>query len=294
MPGASAFASPPDGEAKRVAATADSATIAEGQPASRPAESGLQVAISGRGDHAVTLTSDTVAPARITLPKVPGDAVGTPVDGKRVFQAADRTHSVVAEPVTDGARGLAVINNTAAPSRYSFKFDLPPGGSLVPLDDGSVAVQVAADGAALQVGQIAPAWARDATGKRVPTRYEVSGSTLTQVVEHQGASYPVVADPKLTYGRGVYLNLWGWEGNAIGAVLGALIGAGGFVGCNVANVSGVPGTIVKIICNAGAGKNAVGILRGLGARNLAPGWCYQNLILPSSGGWRPVDAKNCR
>jgi hypothetical protein len=38
-------------------------------------------------------------------------------------------------------------------------------------------------------------WAVDATGAALPTRYEVAGSTITQVVDTRGASFPVVADP---------------------------------------------------------------------------------------------------
>ncbi|WP_282847829.1 DUF4258 domain-containing protein [Microbacterium oxydans] len=38
-------------------------------------------------------------------------------------------------------------------------------------------------------------WAKDASGASVPTFYGITGSTLTQVVQHQGAAYPVVADP---------------------------------------------------------------------------------------------------
>lgn len=50
-----------------------------------------------------------------------------------------------------------------------------------------------------ELGRIAAPWARDATGRAVPTRYEIRGSTLVQVVEHRGGnvSYPVVADPSV-------------------------------------------------------------------------------------------------
>lgn len=40
-----------------------------------------------------------------------------------------------------------------------------------------------------------PAWATDANGQPVATHSSVDGSTLIQVVDHQGAAYPVVADP---------------------------------------------------------------------------------------------------
>lgn len=46
---------------------------------------------------------------------------------------------------------------------------------------------------------IAPAWARDAAGRKIPTHFEVNGTTVSQVVEHRGVgvSYPVVADPSV-------------------------------------------------------------------------------------------------
>lgn len=54
----------------------------------------------------------------------------------------------------------------------------------------------AADGSV--AGAVAPAWARDARGLPVPSRYELDGNVLTQVVEHTAAdAYPVVADPWL-------------------------------------------------------------------------------------------------
>lgn len=68
------------------------------------------------------------------------------------------------------------------------------------------------------IGGFTPAWATDANGNDVPTRYELNGSTLTQIVDHQSAdvAYPVVADP--AYSRGmIHSVIWerwargGWE-----------------------------------------------------------------------------------
>ncbi|MGA6164553.1 hypothetical protein [Amycolatopsis magusensis] len=283
-----------EGGEDRIVNAADRAVAAAGQPESVRPEPGLSVTMSAQGDHAVTVRRTGMPPARLVLPATPGDDVGVRAGNKRVFRSAERNFAIVAEPVADGVRGMVVVDNADAPTRYRYNFELPEGATLAPRGDGGIAVQVVTNGISATIGEIAPAWAIDAMGKSVSTWYEIAGTAVTQVVQHQQAAYPVVADPKLTYGRGVYLNLWGWEGNAIGNVLGAVIGVGGFVGCNVANVTGWAGTIIKIICNAGAGKNAVSILKGLGAKNLVPNWCYQNRILPSAGGWRAVDAKNCQ
>ncbi|MFE7196542.1 hypothetical protein [Microbacterium oxydans] len=49
------------------------------------------------------------------------------------------------------------------------------------------------------LGSFAAPWAKDSAGKDVPTRYELNGQTLTQVVDHDSSStYPVVADPTYT------------------------------------------------------------------------------------------------
>ena len=88
-----------------------------------------------------------------------------------------------------------VIESASAPNRYDYSFDLPEGAELILL--GTDGAMVAGEGGEGLL-YIAPPLARDAAGAVVPTRYEVSGQTLTQVVElNESATYPVVADPWL-------------------------------------------------------------------------------------------------
>lgn len=49
----------------------------------------------------------------------------------------------------------------------------------------------------VSLGTIDPAWARDAAGRSVPTRYEINGNVLTQIVDRRAGdfAYPIVADP---------------------------------------------------------------------------------------------------
>jgi hypothetical protein len=42
-------------------------------------------------------------------------------------------------------------------------------------------------------------WVKDATGKDLVTEFLLSGSTLTQVVHTDRATFPVIADPKYTW-----------------------------------------------------------------------------------------------
>ena len=66
---------------------------------------------------------------------------------------------------------------------------------LLLLDDGSVSVSN--DNGF--VGGIEAPWAIDAAGQALPTHYEISGSTLSQVVDTTGAVFPVVADPTVQF-----------------------------------------------------------------------------------------------
>jgi hypothetical protein len=110
-----------------------------------------------------------------------------------VSSASTAGYRVAAQGLgNDGARGIIHIDSPSAPERYDFVFD---GVTRLKQDDvGSVALYGAHG---RFVGAVAPAWAKDAHGRDVPTHYEVKGTTLVQVVEHRGGgfAYGVTADP---------------------------------------------------------------------------------------------------
>lgn len=86
-----------------------------------------------------------------------------------------------------------VIESPDAPDTYSYQVELPVGTTIQ--RDGESLFFLNGD---TLVGGLAPAWAQDADGQAVPTRYEVNGSIVTQIVEHDATfTYPVVADPWL-------------------------------------------------------------------------------------------------
>ncbi len=94
------------------------------------------------------------------------------------------------------------------------------------------------------VAGVAPAWALDASGQPVPTRYRIEGTTLVQVIDHHGAAYPVVGDPKYTWGwvtGTVYLNRNETNKLILGTAITAIItyGFGGWAGGIPASVSAV-------------------------------------------------------
>lgn len=94
-----------------------------------------------------------------------------------------------------------VINGAPAPNEYDYGFSLS-GGAQMSLEDGTVIVR-SSEGKF--IGLVAPAWARDANGAYVPTRYEINGTQLTQVIDHStDYAYPIVAAP--TYAPMLFTN----------------------------------------------------------------------------------------
>jgi hypothetical protein len=87
---------------------------------------------------------------------------------------------------------LLLIDSHEAPTEYRFKNAVPDGHTAKLQPDGSVRFF---DSDGNESGGIASPWALDADGEDVPTRYTLDGTTLVQAVDHEGAAYPVVADP---------------------------------------------------------------------------------------------------
>lgn len=89
---------------------------------------------------------------------------------------------------------LTIINNASAPSQYDYEIVLPDDGRIVETEDGALIVLGAEDDF---LGVALPPWAKDSNGKDVPTRYEVRGNVVTQVVDHLSTEvlYPITADP---------------------------------------------------------------------------------------------------
>lgn len=107
-------------------------------------------------------------------------------------EASDTTATV--QPlITNGVRLVLTMGSADSPTRYEFGLgDSSEAVELSLAPNGGVQVSDTSGG---DLGFIAPPWAMDANGDAVPTHYELDGDTLVQVVEHEGAAYPVVADP---------------------------------------------------------------------------------------------------
>lgn len=124
---------------------------------------------------------------------------------------------------------LTVMDGPDAPTRFDYTISVPEGGAMT-LDERGVILITDQDGDFM--GAVAPAWAKDANGEPLPTRYEINGNILTQVVEHSAANvYPVVADPWLGIQlfAGFYRSTWNgdYTYNATVTPLGAVVLSGG-------------------------------------------------------------------
>ena len=119
---------------------------------------------------------------------------GVQTDMGVVFDVPGKDADVLVHPTATGElRALISIESPLAPERYAF----PIAGDVarIALDKAGGAVAMDASGVAIAY---APApWAVDANGTRVPTFFEVDGTTLYQVIRHRGREYTygVVGDP---------------------------------------------------------------------------------------------------
>ncbi|MFK4070621.1 hypothetical protein [Streptomyces sp. NPDC029674] len=235
-----AMASEAPSAAEGTAATVEKATGTAGI-ASAPA---LGTTIPQRSTGDAKAVAATGAAVSITLPSS-NNVIGTKA-GKNttVYPGAGKATDLAIQPTTDGGiRALAVLKNSTAPREQRYDIGLPDGAHLVKLNTGAVAA-FAKNGTFL--GGFTTPWAKDATGKPVPTSYRIDGNTLIQSVRTtDSTAFPVVADPKWVHDAA--------KGTAMGLVSGCVGGAiaGGGAGC-------IPGAV-----GGGLGGAVAGVVGGL-------------------------------
>lgn len=119
--------------------------------------------------------------------------------GTAVVEHANTTLAV--QTHEDGSvRAHNIIDGPEAAHRFEFPLALPDGAYARIAEDGGVdvfeTVQDDDGPTSLMTGRIEAPWAVDANGVQVPTRFELDGQTLYQVVQPvETAAYPVVSDP---------------------------------------------------------------------------------------------------
>ncbi len=118
-------------------------------------------------------------------------------DGTVVYTEALPDTSIAAQALASGdVRALINIEGADAPMEFAFPVDIPGDGGLTLNDDGSVDVWDA-DGSTVAI--ISSPWAVDSDEVALDTYFVVDGETLIQVIDHAGATYPVIADPSFQF-----------------------------------------------------------------------------------------------
>jgi hypothetical protein len=181
---------------QQAATDADSAAITS--TAADGARMAVDVPRSGAGPVAFRVNGAPMV--SLTLPATAARTTAREDHGTIFYAGTDADFAV--QPTTDGgARTLAVLKNANAPTEYRYRLSLPAGSHLVP-DNGGYVLRYEGAGLVLDLGAIQAPWARDAKSRVVPTSYRLEGNTLIQSVRTgPRTAYPVVADPRWTWGR---------------------------------------------------------------------------------------------
>ena len=149
---------------------------------------------------AMTTTSQGVA--RFHLPATDAHKDKTAIDGNGIAIYAGTSYHIALDAAEDGFSAYVAVNDSTAPTRYEFGYDLPSGFKLS--EDGAGGIEILNSDNEV-VGDIAPPWAVDANGAAVRTAFKLVDDDLVQTIQHSGAAYPVVADPTVTLGWRIYL-----------------------------------------------------------------------------------------
>ncbi|MDN3028198.1 hypothetical protein [Streptomyces sp. S.PB5] len=158
---------------------------------------GAEVTLPVRGDEPIKATKGDTTVA-LTLPATGAKRQSSTADTS-VFAGNDVSVTAAAQATTDGGfRALFTLGNADAPRQQSFTLSLLDGATIRQTAEGGLAVFNASG---TVIGGLETPWAKDADGKAVPTSYTVDGNTVTQTVApNADTAFPVVADPKWTWG----------------------------------------------------------------------------------------------
>ncbi|TXK19758.1 hypothetical protein [Homoserinibacter sp. GY 40078] len=146
----------------------------------------------------------------VSLPTEAGaeDATQASTGGVVYEGSADQEASLVIMSAADSVRIHTVIHGPRASTEYTYSLE---GGTPTLMPDGSVVIHAQRGDdpreTSAEIGSVEPPWAVDARGQSVPTRFEVRGNALVQIVDFDlDTAFPVVADP----------DFWWWAATTVG------------------------------------------------------------------------------
>ncbi|MBD3942277.1 hypothetical protein IF188_11270 [Microbacterium sp. NEAU-LLC] len=220
-------AAPLVAEAVDAKTTTADAAVTDGQAA---------VAIPRDPTDGVKVSLETTS-ISINLPAVDQASDAVALASGAIAYPSDNGVANAVVPLDGGLQLLTTISSPDAPTSFAYDITISDGGQVVSATDGSALVLSARGEVLLRAD--AP-WAVDANGTSVPTHYEVNGTRLVQVVDHNADfAYPVVADPRFDQGVGWKSILFNrWETRQI-ASAGFIALGGAATACSVAGPAGV-------------------------------------------------------
>lgn len=163
-----------------------------------PASTGEDVQIDPVG----SIGSGAASTIGIGLPVPAGVEAAVASNGSVVYQDSALDVAVAVQTSAHSVRMVTVLENSEAPTRFAYPIQgadpqLNASGGVDLYDHVSLATEAGekVEQRVVVLSAEAP-WARDASGRALPTHYEVDGGTVYQVVETDSTTqYPVVADP---------------------------------------------------------------------------------------------------
>ncbi|WP_229663198.1 hypothetical protein [Microbacterium album] len=161
-------------------------TLYDGASAARGAEAVTPATVPSTGAEPITTHGEDTS-VSIWLPAtaaVAEDSVGG--QGVRLFEHGNGATSVPLVKDDGSVQILTILDDATAPDSYSYSIDVAEGATLTVDEDGAVHITSASGEF---IGGVATAWAVDANGAPVRTSYQVDGTTLTQLIDHDGGQY---------------------------------------------------------------------------------------------------------
>ncbi|AKE42201.1 Uncharacterised protein [Corynebacterium kutscheri] len=179
---------------------------------------------------------------------------------------------------------------------------LPEGVEAISFDDGSIGFRMETENGVSAISEttISAPWAVDEHGNSLETWYEIStdGSSITQIVNTQDIEGKIILDPRVTYGRGIYINWYGGELRALKAAGSTSLALAAGYGCAQVSQLRHPAliAIAGLLCLTVGSPVAIRSLRYAlnNLRSINDGTCYQWKVgsyymntVPASGNCRP-------
>ncbi|RMI09591.1 hypothetical protein [Cellulomonas triticagri] len=254
-----------------------------------------------QGAHAALLPETGAGDVRvgamsITLP-APGTSGEVTDDGTVVYPGDGVAPTTAVQDEGDSLRIQTVV---PLDGTTEFAYGIRGAAPVVREDGGVDLIDTETGGSLRQVlAAIDAPWALDALGSPVATSYRVDDGQVVQVIEpDEGTVFPVVADPRITFGIGAYVSLNRTEIRAAASALGALSAVSGAAGC-VALGEAIKGAKlvpwIKYACGALGFNPLMGILKSLlsTVESHYTASCYQARVPAQQPAWKAVPAKNC-